>query len=152
MVTFLFKKLMSFFNKSIPSGMSLGNRHLLILDGHGNHVTLETIKHAKKFGLNMITLPSHTSHALQPLNVFCFKPFKTTFRKVKDVVMSKSNHMKPNKITLARWVDQALEQSFTKQNIKFRFRITCIWLLNPKVMDNKIKPLRVYTTTNMSNA
>jgi hypothetical protein len=33
------------------------------------------------------------SHALQPLNVSCFKPFKTTFRKVKDVAMSGSNHM-----------------------------------------------------------
>ncbi len=150
MATFLFKKFMSFFNKSILGGMFLGNRHLLILDGHGNHVTLETIKHAKKFGLDMITLPSHTSPALQPLNVFCFKPFKTTFRKVKDVAMSRSNHMETNKITLARWVDQALEQSLTKQNIKFT--TTCIWLLNPKAMDNKTKPLRVYTTTNMSNA
>jgi len=54
----------------------------------------------------MITLPSHTSHALQPLDVSCFKPFKITFRKVKDVAMSRSNHMEPNKITLARWVDQ----------------------------------------------
>jgi hypothetical protein len=33
------------------------------------------------FGLDMITLPSHTSHALQPLDVSCFNPFKTTFKK-----------------------------------------------------------------------
>ncbi len=31
-------------------------------------------------GLDFITLPSHTSHALQPLDVTCFKPFKTTFK------------------------------------------------------------------------
>jgi hypothetical protein len=61
MITFLFKKFLSFFNKSILGGVPLNNRHLLILNGHGNHVTLETIK----FGLDMITLPSHTSHALQ---------------------------------------------------------------------------------------
>jgi hypothetical protein len=61
---FLVKKFMSFFNKSILGGMSLDNRHLLILDGHGNHVTIETIKHAKEYGLDMITLPSHASHAL----------------------------------------------------------------------------------------
>jgi len=48
-------------------------------NGHGNHVTLEAIEHAKDFGLNMITLPSHTSHVLQPLDVSCFKPFKITF-------------------------------------------------------------------------
>jgi len=104
MTTFLFKKLLSFFDKSIPSGMSLNNQHLLILDGHGNHVTLEVIEQAKEFGLNMITLPLNTSYALQPLDVSCFKPFKTTFKKVKDAIMSKNNHMEPDKISLARWV------------------------------------------------
>ncbi len=63
------------------------------------------LKHAQVFRLHMITLPSHTSHALQPLDVSCFKPFKTTFRKVKDATMFKSNHIKLNKIILARWVD-----------------------------------------------
>jgi hypothetical protein len=82
--------------------MSLNNQHLLILNGHGNHVTLEIIEQAKEFGLDMITLPSYTSHTLQPLNVSCFKPLKITFRKVRDVAMSRSNHMEPNKITLSR--------------------------------------------------
>ncbi len=53
----------------------------------------------------MITLPSHTSHALQPLDVSCFKPFKTTFRKVRDATMFKSNHIELNKIIIAGWVD-----------------------------------------------
>jgi hypothetical protein len=83
---------------------------LLILDGHGSHVILEAIEHAKNIGLNMITLPSHTSRALQPLDVSCFKPFKTTFRKVRDATMSRSNHQELEKITLADWVDQVLEQ------------------------------------------
>jgi hypothetical protein len=38
-----------------------------------------------------------------------------------------------------------------KQNIKYGFKTTCIWPLNPKTMDNKIRPLKVYTTTNMNN-
>jgi hypothetical protein len=33
----------------------------------------------------MVTLPIHTSHALQPLDVTYFKPFKTTFRKKKNL-------------------------------------------------------------------
>jgi hypothetical protein len=44
MTTFLFKKSMVFFNKSIPNGVSLNNQHLLILDGHGSYVTLEAIE------------------------------------------------------------------------------------------------------------
>jgi len=68
-------------------------------------------------GLNMITLPSHTSNVFEPLDVFCFKPLKITFRKVKDVAIFINNHMGPNKITLTRWpVNQALEHSLTKIN------------------------------------
>jgi hypothetical protein len=64
MTTFLFKEFLCFFKKSILSGISLTNKHLLIFDGHGSHVILEVIEQVKKFGLDMITLPSHTSHAL----------------------------------------------------------------------------------------
>ncbi len=105
MTTFLFKKFMYFLNKSVPTGKSFNNQHSLLLDGHGSHVTLKARECAKIFGLDMITLPSHTSHALQALNVSCFKPFKATFKKVKDVTMSRSNHMELDKITLIGWVD-----------------------------------------------
>jgi hypothetical protein len=57
----------------------------------------------QEMGLDMITLPSHTSHDLEPLVVSCFKPFKTTFKKVKNVAMSKKNHMELDKITLNGW-------------------------------------------------
>jgi hypothetical protein len=98
MIFFLFKEFLFFFNKSILGGVSFSNWHLLILYGHGNHVTLEVIEQAEDFGLDMITLPSHTSHALQPLDVSCFKTFKTTFRKVRDTTMSRNNHMEPNSL------------------------------------------------------
>jgi hypothetical protein len=65
----------------------------------------------------MITLPSHTSHELKPLDVSYFKPFKTTFRKVRDVAMSRNNRMELDKITLDGWVDKILEQSLTKKII-----------------------------------
>jgi hypothetical protein len=67
----------------------------------------------------MITLPSHTSHALQPLDVSCFKPFKTTFRKERDNNMVINNYNEPNKVTLASWVDKALDLVLFKRNIKF---------------------------------
>jgi hypothetical protein len=81
MTSFLFKEFLSFFKKSILVETSFTNRHLIVLDGHCNHVTLKVISQAQKMGLNMITSPSHTSHVFQTLNVFYFKPFKTTFKK-----------------------------------------------------------------------
>jgi hypothetical protein len=34
------------------------------------------------------------SHALQPLNVSCFKPFKTTFRKERDAIIMAKGKLK----------------------------------------------------------
>jgi hypothetical protein len=48
-----------------------------------------------------MTLSSHTSQTLQPLDVACFKPFKTTFRKEKNGAMASINYTKANKIILA---------------------------------------------------
>ncbi len=42
-----------------------------------------------------------------------------------------------NKITLVGWVDNAIDQSLTKDNIRLRFMNTDIWLLNPRVMDKR---------------
>jgi hypothetical protein len=39
------------------------NKHLLILDGHGSHVIIQALEQVTKLGLDMMTLPSHMSHA-----------------------------------------------------------------------------------------
>jgi hypothetical protein len=78
-----FKSWIGYFVKNVHDcglGISSDCRHLLILDGHGSHVTTNIIKTARSVGLDLLTLPSHTSHALQLLDVSCFKPFKQAFR------------------------------------------------------------------------
>jgi hypothetical protein len=100
MTSFLFKFVLSFFKKWVPSEIFQSNQHILILNKHGSHVTLKTIAQAHEFALDMVTLPSHTFHLLQPLDVSCFKPFKIAFKKKKDNAMVKNNHCEPNKCTL----------------------------------------------------
>jgi len=39
-----------------------------------------------------------------------------------------------------------LDQISSKIYIKFEFRVTWIWLLNLKVIDEKFSPIEVYTT------
>jgi len=60
-------------------------------------------------------------------------------------MLFKSNYMELNIITLIGWVDQALDKSITEQNIRFGFRVTCIYPLNPRAMDNKIEPSNIFT-------
>jgi hypothetical protein len=101
MTNFLFKKLLSFFKRSKPRW------HFCCqyIFAHFRwtpkfHVTLQAIKQAQAFWLDMITLPSHMNHALHPFNVVCFKLFKTISRKKKNVTMVNNNYTKPYKITL----------------------------------------------------
>ncbi len=60
--------------------------------------------------------------------------------------MASKNYMELNKITLAKWVDQALEHAMTKTNIKFGFNATGGWPLDPNAMNNKFQPSSLYTT------
>jgi hypothetical protein len=80
MNSFLFKEFLSFFKRFVPSGMFITNQHLLVLDNHGSHVTLKEIEQAHEFGLDMITLPTHTFHALQPLDFFVLNHLKLHFK------------------------------------------------------------------------
>jgi len=70
---------------------------------------LETIAQAHEFGLDMVTLAAHTFHVLQPLDVRCFKPFKTIFRKEKNNAMIKNIHYESNQYTLVSYVDKILD-------------------------------------------
>ena len=86
MTSYLFSAWVSHFLEFVSrvGGISPEHQHLFILDSHNSHVTLEVAVEAKKVGLDMVTLPSHTSHALQPLDVAAFKPFKQRFDEYRD--------------------------------------------------------------------
>ncbi|KAJ4432056.1 hypothetical protein ANN_20670, partial [Periplaneta americana] len=51
---------------------------LLILDGHSSHTqSLKAIEICRQYGVIMLSLPSHCTHRLQPLDVSFFKPLNT---------------------------------------------------------------------------
>jgi hypothetical protein len=86
MTSCLFSAWISYFLECVRrlGGIFLELCHLLILDGHNSHMTLEVVMEARRVGLDLLTLPSHTSDALQPLDVSVFKPYKQHFREYKD--------------------------------------------------------------------
>lgn len=71
--------------ENMGGNISMNNCHLLIMDELASHVTMDVVTKARAIGLDLITLMSHTFHALQPLHVFFgFKNFKTTLCACKD--------------------------------------------------------------------
>ncbi|KYG39556.1 hypothetical protein M433DRAFT_48760, partial [Acidomyces richmondensis BFW] len=51
-------------------------RRLLIMDGHSSHITADFIAFCMDNAIDILILPPHCSHALQPLDVSVFSPTK----------------------------------------------------------------------------
>jgi hypothetical protein len=143
----LFKSWIWHFVKNVKDyGLDISpfRHHLLILNGHGSHVTVDVVKTARSVGLDLLTLPSHTSHAMQPLDVSCFKPFKQAFMLLRDVWTRRNKSRGASKEVLAEWVSQALEKALSLCNIKNGFRTTWIFSFNPLAMATKMGPTEFY--------
>ena len=52
------------------------DRRLLIVNGHGSHVRAPFICHCLSHSIDLMILPLHSSHKMQPLDVGIFGPFK----------------------------------------------------------------------------
>jgi len=61
----LFFQWFEFFLANIPPTRPM----LLIMDGHGSHISIELIELARSKDIYLLCLPSHTTHVLQPLDV-----------------------------------------------------------------------------------
>jgi hypothetical protein len=68
-------------------GRKRGQYQLLILDGHGSHLTLQFDRTCSENDIIPICMPSHSSHLLQPLDVGCFSVLKRSYYQVIDQQM-----------------------------------------------------------------
>jgi hypothetical protein len=88
--------------------------------GMGHMLQIEALEQRVELSLDMVTLFAHTLHVLHPFYVTCFKLFDNVFKKVKIMLWKRNNYIEPNKITLTKWVDKALQQLLKKENIKLK--------------------------------
>jgi hypothetical protein len=114
------------------------------LDGHNSHLTLEVVHEAKSIGLDLLTFPSHTSHALQSLDVVVFKPFKQYFREYRDFWTSRNLDQPATKTTLVHWVSLALRKALTMNNIRKGFSATGIFPINRLAIQSQMLPSEAY--------
>ncbi len=53
-------------------GKAAGSRRLLIADGHGSHIRADFIAYCMENEIDLLFMPAHCSHILQPLDVGVF--------------------------------------------------------------------------------
>jgi len=65
----------------LPETAPLDDRwRMLILDGHGSHINLEFLWTCKQNKVQLLFLPAHSSHVLQPLDLSVFSVVKRFYR------------------------------------------------------------------------
>ena len=122
------------------------------MHGHNSHVTLEVVRKSLELVLDLVTLPSHTSHRPQPMDVSVFAPFRHSFKRYKDVWVLHNRGKGVGKQVLAMWVFGDLQRALTPENIKARFCAIGIWLIDHHKVDQYLDPTWPFSTAQMLGA
>lgn len=116
---------------------SKDNKILLILDNHCSHISPKGLSLCKDNGIVLLTIPPHTSHRLQPLDVSVYGPFKSYFNQACDDFMV--NH--PGQIItlkdMAGLVGKAHPRAFTPINITKGFSKTGIYPFDAHIFSDQ---------------
>ena len=118
----------------------LPSPRLLILDGHGSHITWEFVRFCKQRNIILFCLPLHFTHLLQPLDVGIFGPLQNFYRhQVDDYSRNTEEGIK--KSVFIPLLHKARLDGITRRNIEQAFATTGIVPLNPCQVYSKLKPL-----------
>ena len=130
-----------FFLRNIPPVRPV----LLVMDGHGSHVSIELIELARTNDVHLLCLPAHTTHILQPLDVGVFKSFKSNFSKACSKYLAANPGRVITNDKLASLVAEAWPHSFTPLNIMSGFKKCGVFPINPgEVTDRQIAPSKAF--------
>ena len=113
------------------------NPCLMVLDGHCSHKSLEVITVAKENHITLITIPPHTSHRLQPLDVTFFGPLKSRYSREVDKWMIKNPGKRLTDYELAELFAGAYESTASVAVAKNGFEKTGIYPYNPDVFNDE---------------
>lgn len=114
---------------------------LLILDNHGSHITLDAYNFCRDNNITMLSLPPHSSHRLQPLDVVFFGPLKRAYNRECDLHM-KSKPGEPITVyKIAELFNKAYSTIATISKGTSGFSSTGIFPINPNVFSDEDFPL-----------
>lgn len=109
------------------------------MDGHGSHITANVIAHCMEHAIDLLILPPHCSHTLQPLDVSVFSPLKRALAAETDSV----DRLDAGRVSRVEWTKmyiQAREKALTASNIRSGWRNTGLEPLSPIVVLDKHRP------------
>ena len=107
--------------------------HLLLLDGHESHKTLDVILYAREIGVVILTFPPHCTHRLQPRDRTFFRSLKAAYSRAVD------NWMICNKqFDVIPLFNEAYKTSATIASATNGFRAAGLWPFDDAKFDEEL--------------
>ena len=110
---------------------------LLVMDGHGSHITANVIAVCMQHAIDLLILAPHTSHILQPFDVSVFSPLKRTLAAETDAV-SRLDSGRLQKVEWTKMYIRARERALTTTNIVAGWQATGLEPLSPITVPKKL--------------
>jgi hypothetical protein len=108
----------------------MGRYRILILNGHGSHLTAEFDRTCTKNNIIPVYMPPHSSHLLQPLDVSCFAVLKRQYGQlVEQRIRLGFNHI--DKIDFLTVFPKARTMAYKAETIRNGFAATRLVPFNP---------------------
>lgn len=111
-------------------GCSQERPHVLVLDGHHSHKTLEAVQVARERGVVMITIPPHCSHKMQPLDRTFFKSLKCAYNSAADSWLTCHPGQRIDAYAMCGLFNQAYGNAASVGKAQNGFRACGIWPIN----------------------
>ncbi|KAF4490738.1 Pogo transposable element with ZNF domain [Colletotrichum fructicola Nara gc5] len=120
-----------------------GVYRMLIIDGHESHLSAEFDDYCKQNNIITVSMPAHSSHLLQPLDIALYSPLKRAYGdEINLFIRASINHITKSEFFIA--FHQAHNKVFNEENIRSAFQGAGISPWDP---DHVIKKLDVHLRT-----
>lgn len=114
---------------------ALSSCRLLLLDGHGSHLTMDFIEYCDQNKILLLIYPHHPTHTLQPLDVALLKPLSTAYSNEVSAFIERSQALvSMSKRDFFPLFYQAWQISFKETTILKVFEATGLSLFNSEVI------------------
>lgn len=117
---------------------------LLILDGYGSHTTVDFMWECYQNNIELLFLPAHSSHILQPLDLGTFAPLKSQYRQDIADLAYLDNTTTIKKQHFIQSYNKARKETFTPRVLRAGWKAAGIYPWN---LDKALLSSQIYITT-----
>lgn len=110
---------------------------LLLMDNHSTHSTLRSYHYCRDNGIKVVSVPPHTSHRLQPLDVGFFGPLKSAYNQECDRYIKARKHEKILQTDIAELFKTAFNKVAAVEKGVKAFETTGIYPFNRSVFSDE---------------